>query len=72
MKKDDLVYVGHMLDTARAVVGKIHNVDREAFDRDDNLRLAITHLIQVIGEAASRVSSEFRDKHQSVPWRAIV
>jgi uncharacterized protein with HEPN domain len=67
MKKDDLVYAGHMLDTARAVVGKIHDLDRETFDRDDNLRLAVTHLIQVIGEAAGRVSNEFRDKHQSVP-----
>jgi len=34
--------------------------------------LALTHLIQVIGEAAARVSREFRDLHPEIPWKAIV
>lgn len=72
MKKDDLVYVGHMLDTARSAVSKVQAVDRAAFDQHEILRLAITHLIQTIGEAAGRVSNEFRDNHPEVPWRAIV
>ena len=72
MKKDELVYVGHMLDTARLVAAKIHGIDRTAFDQDDNLRLALAHLIQTIGEAAARVSEDFRALHQDVPWRAIV
>jgi uncharacterized protein with HEPN domain len=53
MPKDDLVYVGHMLDTARKALGKIRGKDRSEYDRDENLRLAVTHLIQIIGEAAS-------------------
>jgi uncharacterized protein with HEPN domain len=35
------------------------------------LRLALTHLIQVIGEAACRVSSQFRERHPEIPWEAI-
>ena len=72
MKKDDLVYAGHMLDTARSIVAKMHGVDREKFDGDENLRLAVTHLIQIIGEAAARVSDDFRGAHHDIPWRAIV
>jgi uncharacterized protein with HEPN domain len=72
MTKDDLVFVGHMLDTARIVVAKVEGIDRSAFDHDENLRLALVHLIQTIGEAAARVSNEFRDAHQEIPWRAIV
>jgi uncharacterized protein with HEPN domain len=72
MTKDDLIYVGHMLDTARSAVAKVHGVDRAEFDQDENLRLALAHLIQIIGEAAARVSSEFRNANGSIPWRAIV
>ena len=72
MKKDDLVYVGHMLDGARDAVGRIKGIDRAGFDRDDNLRLALTHLVQIIGEAARRVSNEFRNIHPDIPWSVIV
>jgi uncharacterized protein with HEPN domain len=72
MKKDDLIYVGHMLETSRDVVGRVAGIDRDAFDRDDNLRLALTHLVQTIGEAARRVSDEFRASHPEIPWSVIV
>lgn len=72
MKKDDFVYAGHMLDTARALVGKIAGIDRDTFDMVENLRLAVTHLIQIIGEASGRVSNEFRSLHQEIPWQEIV
>lgn len=72
MKKDDLVYVGHMLDAARDAVSKIRSGDKTSFDSDDNLQLALTHLIQIIGEAARRVSGEFRQAHPEVPWTVIV
>jgi uncharacterized protein with HEPN domain len=49
MKKDDLVYVGHMLDTARSIVSKMQGIDRAAYDQDEKLRLAVAHLIQIIG-----------------------
>ena len=44
---------------------------RQDYDRDSALRLALTHLIQVIGEAARRVSVQFRDRHPQIPWEAI-
>ena len=52
MPKDDLVYVGHMLDTAKKALEKVQNKDRSAYDADENLRMALVHLIQVLGEAA--------------------
>jgi uncharacterized protein with HEPN domain len=56
MQKDDDVFVGHMLDTARLAVGKVAGKSREEFDADENLRLALAHLVQTIGDAARRVS----------------
>ena len=72
MPKDDLIYVGHMLDMARKAISKVEETTREQFDADEDLRLALTHLIQVIGEAARRVSEGFRDSHPEIPWQAIV
>ena len=42
------------------------------YDADENLRLALTHLIQIIGEAGRQVSREFSDRHPEIPWADIV
>jgi len=72
MKKDDSVYLGHMLDTARKIVAKTSGIERRVYDRDENLRLALTHLLQVIGEAASQVSRELRQANPQIEWTAII
>ena len=46
MQRDDLVYVGHMADSAEKAAGKVSGLTRAEFDRDENLRLALTHLLQ--------------------------
>lgn len=71
MPKDDLIYIGHMLDTARKIASKVQGVDRTAYDADENLRRALVHLIQVIGEAARRVSQTLQQSHPAIPWRDI-
>jgi uncharacterized protein with HEPN domain len=72
MPKDDLVYLGHMLDTARKVLEKVEGKTRAEYDRDENLRLALTHLTQIIGEAARRVSPGFQQAHPGIPWSDII
>ena len=72
MPKDDSVYVGHMLDTARLAAAKVAGITRDAFDADENLRLALAHLIQTIGEAARQVSPALRDAHPQTPWAKII
>lgn len=72
MSKDDLVYVGHMLDTARKARSLLGTKDRAAYDADETLRLALAHLIQVIGEAARRVSPHLREAQPQLPWSDIV
>ncbi len=70
--KDDLVYAGHMLDTARSATNKVRGQSREEFDQDENLRLALAHMIQVLGEAARRASPAFQQAHPEVPWKQII
>jgi uncharacterized protein with HEPN domain len=72
MPKDDLGYVGHMLDTAQKVVNKTAATTRAEYDADENLRLALAHLIQTLGEAARRVSVPFQTAHADIPWPQII
>ena len=71
-QRDDQVYIGHMIDTANKAIGFVEGLSREDFDNNEQLRLAITHLLQIIGEAARRVSLDFRNAHPEIPWKAIV
>jgi len=36
------------------------------------LSLSIVHLLEIIGEAANKVSPEFRRKYDKIPWKSIV
>jgi uncharacterized protein with HEPN domain len=72
MPKDDWVYVGHMLDMTQKALEISAGKDRAAYDDDETLRLALTHIIQIIGEAAQRVSPEFRLSYPKVPWQEII
>ncbi len=72
MPKDDLVYAGHMLDKACEALELVAGKSRSDFDGDKSLRLALVYLIQVIGEAARRLSDDFRAKHTGIPWHDIV
>jgi hypothetical protein len=66
MSPRDLVYVGHMLDMARKAVSKTQGISRQSYDADENLRLALIHLIQTIGEAARQVSKDFCSRHPDI------
>jgi uncharacterized protein with HEPN domain len=71
-QKDDRVYVQHMIDNSNKAINFVKGISREDFDGDEKLRLALTHLLQIIGEAARRISPEFRAEYPQIPWKEIV
>lgn len=44
----------------------------EKFASDEVLQAATLHVLQVIGEAASKVSEDTRKAHPQIPWQQIV
>lgn len=65
----------HLLDRlneARHVQKFAEDMDRDALDQDILRQYAIVHSIMIVGEAARRVSQEFRDEHPEIPWKDIV
>jgi uncharacterized protein with HEPN domain len=61
-----------MLDHAREALDMIHGKSRKELDNERILQLALVRLVEIIGEAASKVTPEYRSKHPEVPWREIV
>lgn len=72
MAHDDRLTLGQMLDTVRRIRAMIRGQTREALAADEVRQLALLHLIQVLGEAASRASAAFRDAHPELPWGQMV
>lgn len=72
MSKDDRVLLRHMLDYSRKLNALARTHTREEYDRDETLQAACRYWLQVIGEAARGLSSEFEEDHPDIPWRAMV
>ena len=72
MSKDDLIFVDQMLDHALKISGYLKDTNRQTFDSDEKLRLALIHLLQIVGEAARQISTEFQQQHPTVQWKAIM
>jgi uncharacterized protein with HEPN domain len=68
----DLLSLRHMLDHAREGVGLIQGKSRKAVSSDRLLELALVRLLEIIGEAAKRISLEYQSSHSSIPWSQII
>jgi uncharacterized protein with HEPN domain len=69
--KDDRLYLVEMLELARRIQTRMARLNRAEFDANDDIQLALTHLLQMIGEAARGVSDQSRRGFSGVDWRAI-
>jgi uncharacterized protein with HEPN domain len=61
-----------MLSHAREVRDVVAGRDRSDLDRNRLLSLAVVRLLEIIGEAAGRVSDVDRARFPEVPWREVV
>lgn len=72
MQKDDRLRLRHMLDAARESQLFIENQTRASLDSDRKLVLALVKAVEILGEAATRVTSQCRDGLPQIPWTNII
>ncbi len=72
MHNRDRVYITHMLDTARNIFIRTQALERHDYDADETLRLALIHLVQMLGEAARIGSIQTQQQYPDIAWREII
>ncbi|HRF97562.1 MAG TPA: DUF86 domain-containing protein [Aggregatilineales bacterium] len=68
---NDRIRLQHILDATDEVISFLGDKNRDIFNDDRLLQLALTRLIEIIGEAANHVSDSIRDHYPQVAWSKI-
>ncbi len=71
-RPDEKVLLSDILDYARRAVEAIKGRSRQELDRDFVLAAALERFVEVIGEAASKMSDATRVSISGVPWRQMI
>ncbi len=61
----------HMLEAAQKAVEFSKGRSRSDLDKDEKLTLSLVHLLEILGEAAGKVSEGFRQSHPEIPWNRV-
>ena len=62
----------HMRDFARKALELTQGKSRADLENDEVLRLALTRLVELIGEAASHLPPRTQAQYPEIPWAKIV
>lgn len=71
-RRDDRVRLQQMLDHACEARALAAGRSRQDLDADRVFHLAMTRLLEILGEAAGRVTDRTRKKHATIAWTGIV
>lgn len=71
-KCDDHVFIQHILDAAREALLFSRGKTERDLIADRQYALAVVKCLEIIGEAANKLSESCRAGQPSVPWRKIV
>jgi uncharacterized protein with HEPN domain len=66
-----LEYLRHMLVEAEFLVARTRTLSKPEFLQDEVLRRAFVRSIEVIGEAAKQVPTDFRARFPQIDWRVM-
>jgi uncharacterized protein with HEPN domain len=72
MNDADKIRLLHMLEAAQVTLTLMKGETRESLERDVKLSLAVTKALEIIGEAAGKVSKEVRDQIPQISWSGII
>ena len=71
MKKDPIIYIGHILESISLIEDYSHNMTIVDFLNSTQLQDSIIRRIEIIGEAAKNLSADVRNDYPEVPWKKI-
>lgn len=70
-KRDTLLLLGDMLDSAKKIKRYTANMNHESFLSDEKTIDAVVRNFEIIGEAANRIDPDFQTKNPELEWKRI-
>ncbi len=71
-RRDDQTLIRDMIGAAETAIRALGEHDIVALGADVILGLGLVKCLEIVGEAASRLSQDFRKKHPTIPWVSII
>lgn len=68
----DAAFLRDIQESARLALAYLKGIDLETFTHDIQLQDAVIRRLEIIGEAARRVSDETRAACPALPWRQMI
>lgn len=72
MNEKDLVFLKHILDSIEKIESYAEPSSKEKFVEDVQLQDAIVRRLEIMGEAAKNITSDFKNKYNSLPWSEMI
>lgn len=70
--KDDRLYLEHILESIKKIERYIGSAEYSQFASDEIIADAVVRQLEIIGEACTKLSEEFRQKAFEIPFRDII
>ena len=72
MPRDEKAYLIDMMVASRKARKYVRGMTYRQFGESDLHQSAVLKQVEIVGEAASQVSSDTRHAHPEIPWRQII
>lgn len=71
MPKSDLSYLEHIFERANKIISFTDGMTEDDFLKDEKTQSAVIRELEVIGEASKRISDEFKNNNNAIPWKLM-
>ena len=71
MKKNDLIYLNHILNSIKRIDEYTAGMEKDDFLFNNLVQDGTIRQIEIIGEATKNISQDLREKYRQVPWSDI-
>ncbi|MDO5843890.1 MAG: DUF86 domain-containing protein [Methanocorpusculum sp.] len=65
------MYLKHMADSLEFIISETAYMTFDEFNNDKKSQFAMVRAFEILGEAVKNISSEYKDKHTDISWKAI-
>ncbi len=72
MRVEDKIRIMHMIESAQSAQEFLADKTYQDLQKDKQVAFAVIRALEILGEAASQVTQELRERYAHVQWRDIV